>query len=83
MSKVCRVVSRTFTTSGAGRDFTPIRSEFGLHEDFPAGALVDPVVGAADEHAMLRPRTSTATGVNSVWTANLRILCLRASFTPR
>nr|WP_184861701.1 RNB domain-containing ribonuclease [Kutzneria kofuensis] len=35
------MVSRTFTTSGAGRDFAPIRSEFGLREDFPAAALVE------------------------------------------
>lgn len=35
------MVSRTVTTSGAGRDFAPIRSEFGLHGEFPAAALVE------------------------------------------
>ena len=35
------MVSRTFTTSGAGRDFSPLRTEFGLREEFPAQALVE------------------------------------------
>ncbi|GAA0604187.1 RNB domain-containing ribonuclease [Kutzneria viridogrisea] len=35
------MVSAGCTTGGPGRDFAPIRTEFGLPEDFPSAALVE------------------------------------------